>query len=75
MARNKSVPGEELLHMEKRKNKIGIIPGSGNVFADLGLRDPEEKQTKVRLAVEINRIIAAGRISGRRFPTAGNQSA
>ena len=39
------------------------MAGSGNVFADLGLRKPEERQTKVRLAVEINRIIAAGRIS------------
>ena len=49
--------------MEKRKNKPAVVPGSGNVFADLGLRNPEERQTKVRLAVEINRIIAAGRIS------------
>jgi len=49
--------------MEKRRNKTAVVPGSGNVFADLGLRNPEERQTKVRLAVEINRIIAAGRIS------------
>lgn len=49
--------------LEKRKSKAAIIPSSGNVFADLGLRNPEEKQTKVRLAVEINRIIETGRIS------------
>ena len=49
--------------MEKRTSKTRIIPSSGNVFADLGLRNPEERKTKVRLAVEINRIIAAGRIS------------
>ena len=49
--------------MEKKKNKPAVMAGSGNVFADLGLRKPEERQTKVRLAVEINRIIAAGRIS------------
>jgi predicted XRE-type DNA-binding protein len=30
---------------------------SGNVFADLGLPNAEEKQTKVRLAVAINQII------------------
>jgi hypothetical protein len=30
---------------------------SGNVFADLGLPDAAELDTKVRLAVEINRLI------------------
>jgi predicted XRE-type DNA-binding protein len=30
---------------------------SGNVFADLGLPNAEEEQTKVRLAVSINHII------------------
>ncbi len=30
---------------------------SGNVFADLGYPDAEERQTKVRLAVAINRIV------------------
>jgi predicted XRE-type DNA-binding protein len=34
-----------------------ITRGSGNVFADLGLPDPGERQTKTRLAVAINRII------------------
>ena len=48
--------------MARKRNKA-ITPNSGNVFADLGLRNAEEKQTKVRLAVEINRIIAAGRMS------------
>ena len=31
--------------------------GSGNVFADLGLPDPGERQTKARLALALNRII------------------
>jgi predicted XRE-type DNA-binding protein len=31
--------------------------GSGNVFADLGFADAEERQTKARLALEINTII------------------
>jgi hypothetical protein len=29
-----------------------IIRGSGNVFADLGFADAEERQTKLRLACE-----------------------
>ena len=34
-----------------------ITRGSGNVFADLGLADADERQTKVKLALEINRIL------------------
>ena len=34
-----------------------ITRGSGNVFADLGLPDAEERLTKVKLAHEINRIL------------------
>ena len=34
-----------------------ITRGSGNVFADLGLPDPGERQTKARLALALNRII------------------
>ena len=34
-----------------------IVPSSGNVFGDLGLRDAEERQTKVGLAVAINHIV------------------
>ena len=34
-----------------------IERGSGNVFADLGLPDPGERQTKTRLALALNRII------------------
>jgi len=43
--------------MANGRNSDVVIPGSGNVFADLGLRDAEEKQTRVRLAVAINQII------------------
>jgi len=45
--------------MAKGKSKIPIFKSSGNVFADLGVANPEEKQTKVRLAVAINQILAA----------------
>lgn len=41
----------------KGKRKMDIEVGSGNVFADLGFPDAEELNTKVRLAVEIIRLI------------------
>ena len=34
-----------------------VTRSSGNVFADLGLRDADEKQTKVRLAAAIGEIL------------------
>lgn len=38
--------------------KEKIIRGSGNVFADLGFPDAEERQTKAGLAHAINKVIA-----------------
>src|SRR2546428_71490 len=43
--------------MAKRKNRPDVVPSSGNVFTDLRLANAEEKQTRVRLAVAINRIV------------------
>jgi hypothetical protein len=43
--------------MTIRKNVKQVTPSSGNVFADLGLPNAEEIQTRVRLAVAINEII------------------
>jgi predicted XRE-type DNA-binding protein len=40
-----------------------IEASSGNVFADLGLADAAELDTKVRLAVEINRLIGTQRLA------------
>jgi antitoxin HigA-1 len=40
-----------------------VVPSSGNVFVDLGLPDATELDTKVRLAVEINRMIKQQRIT------------
>lgn len=34
-----------------------ITRGTGNVFADLGLPDAVERQTKTRLALAINRLL------------------
>jgi hypothetical protein len=36
-----------------------ISRGSGNVFADLGFPDAEERQTKLRLATALNTILDA----------------
>jgi predicted XRE-type DNA-binding protein len=49
--------------MVKRANKPMVAASSGNVFADLGITNSEEKQTKVRLAVAINQIIQGRRLS------------
>ena len=34
-----------------------IVESSGNVFADLGFTDADERKTKVRLAVAINDVL------------------
>jgi predicted XRE-type DNA-binding protein len=40
-----------------------ISRGSGNVFADLGFPDAEERQTKLRLAHALNTILDAQRLT------------
>ena len=42
---------------------VSIEYGSGNVFADLGFPDAAERQTKVRLAVVLQRIIAERKLT------------
>lgn len=49
--------------MANGRNNESVVRSSGNVFADLGLRDAGEKQTKVRLALAIQQIIQARRLS------------
>jgi predicted XRE-type DNA-binding protein len=49
--------------MAQTKNKLDVLPSSGNVFADLGLPRADEKQTKVCLAVAINHILHNHRLS------------
>ena len=36
---------------------LEVVRGTGNIFADLGYADAEERQTKLRLAQTIKRII------------------
>jgi predicted XRE-type DNA-binding protein len=48
-----------------RRAKVGgqkVIHGTSNVFADLGYPDAEERQTKLRLAYTINKIIEQRRL-------------
>jgi predicted XRE-type DNA-binding protein len=40
-----------------------IVRGSGNVFADLGYSDADERQTKLRLAYAINGIMDERRLT------------
>jgi len=49
--------------MARERNSEVVVKSSGNVFADLGLPDAGEKQKRVRLAVAINQIIEARRLS------------
>ena len=50
--------------MAKRKTEpITIEPSSGNLFTDLRLPDADELDTKVRLAVAINRQLKARRFT------------
>lgn len=55
--------------MAKRKTEAAkpadttITRGTGNVFADLGFADAEERQTKLRLAYAINGVIERQRVT------------
>jgi len=42
----------------KLEEDEAITRGTGNVFADLGYPDAEERQTRLRLAYAINQIFA-----------------
>jgi len=55
--------------MANGKSKTTVVQSSGNVFADLGLQNADEKQTKVRLAVAINQSLLGRRVS--QIPAAG----
>jgi predicted XRE-type DNA-binding protein len=39
------------------KRKIDVYQGSGNVFADLGLPNPEERLLKANIVSELHRLI------------------
>jgi predicted XRE-type DNA-binding protein len=41
------------------KRKMRVAAGSGNVFADLGLPNPEQELLKARLTLQIYRVVKA----------------
>jgi predicted XRE-type DNA-binding protein len=41
------------------ENDVKVTRGSGNVFADLGLPNPRERQAKARLSILIENLIDA----------------
>ncbi len=48
---------------EIKSGEETIIRGTGNVFADLGFTDADERQTKLRLALAVNRVIARRKLT------------
>ena len=49
--------------VQKRATRIPVTAGSGNVFADLGLPEPEEELTKAQLASHIRQAIRRRRLT------------
>jgi predicted XRE-type DNA-binding protein len=49
--------------VKKRDADIPVIASSGNVFADMGLAEPEEELTKAQLASHIRQIIKRRRLT------------
>jgi predicted XRE-type DNA-binding protein len=48
---------------KKRRAEISVTPGSGNVFADMGLPEAEEELTKAQLASHIRQVIKRRRLT------------
>jgi predicted XRE-type DNA-binding protein len=49
--------------VKKREADIPVTAGSGNVFADMGLPEPDEELTKAQLASHIRRVIKRRRVT------------
>jgi predicted XRE-type DNA-binding protein len=47
----------------KKKTRVPMEKGSGNVFADLGLANPEQEQLKAHLTLQIYRVIKARKLT------------
>jgi predicted XRE-type DNA-binding protein len=43
--------------MQKKRTRIRVKDGTGNVFADLGFANPEREELKARLTLQIYRLI------------------
>ena len=49
--------------MAKKQDPITVTNGSGNVFADIGLPNPDQELLKAQLTLEIYRIIKSRRLT------------
>lgn len=49
--------------VKKREAEIPVTASSGNVFADIGLSEPEEELTKAQLASHIRLVIKRQRLT------------
>jgi predicted XRE-type DNA-binding protein len=49
--------------MSEAESDLEIIKGSGNVFRDVGLPDPDTKLIKADLAAEIIRVLRTAKLS------------
>jgi len=49
--------------VKKHDIRIAVTAGSGNVFADIGLPNPEEELTKAQLASHIRQVIKRERLT------------
>ncbi len=47
----------------KYEDEIPVIEGSGDVFADLGVAEPDEKLAKAQLASHIRQVIKQLRLT------------
>jgi predicted XRE-type DNA-binding protein len=51
------------MRRQRDENADEIVRGTGNVFADLGYPDADERQTKLRLAYALNRVVEEQRLT------------
>jgi predicted XRE-type DNA-binding protein len=49
--------------MARTKADVAVHESSGNVFADLGFKDADERLTKVKLAVRLNQVLKQRKLS------------
>ena len=61
MQKRSGITGKGRIDMAKRKMRVE--QGSGNIFADLGLPNPEQEMLKARLTLQIHKIVKARRLT------------
>jgi predicted XRE-type DNA-binding protein len=61
--KNVKIGVEAPVKTSRRKSRIKVEIGSGNVFADLGLPNPEEALAKAEIARRVNLILSTRKLS------------